>query len=103
MSKEYQSMINAAEGGQVAPSRATWDRIAPRLEVMDKDNTIKRLSFQKRILGLSACILLGAVIFLSSPFGHHNLHHKQNLSSLDSSTQDIYDNNSVHLMHRVYQ
>ncbi len=103
MSKEYQSIINAAEGGQVAPSQATWDRIAPRLDASDKDSTIKRLSFQKRILGLSACILLGVVIFLSSPYGHHNVYNKQNLSSLDSGTKDIHDNNSVHFMHRIYQ
>lgn len=103
MRNEYQSMINAAGNGRITPQDHTWDRIAPLLDSIDKDDQIKRLSFQKRLLALSACVLLAMVVVLTTSIGNPTLPDQSTLSQADQSSLEIFDVQSVHKMHKIYQ
>jgi len=63
--KELQTIINTAQGGELKPKPQVWDRLETRLENNVKDQTIKRLTIQKTILGIASCVLITAVAVIS--------------------------------------
>lgn len=103
MSKEYQAMINAAENGKVIAQPGTWDRIAPRLDALDKDQQIRSLSIQKKLLAIASCILLGVVVLLTTTMDESTIIDQNALSQIEPSNHAIHNNYSVHKMHRIYQ
>lgn len=102
--KELQTLVNTAQSGKLNPATQVWDRLEVRLEYQNKDQKIKKLTLQKKLLAVASCILIVTVAFISlSTEKSSNMDFENNsLAQATQSPSTLYDIHNVRKLNHSY-